>query len=254
MTGEHLGNGLSGNGLSGNGLRPLLQGRVVPLVSQTGLCRVVSLWAATPGEWGGCVVAATSLFAAYGHFHNQWSNPVLAAISAYFLLSIIPYAVVSNFIQHRIHLITHSLLVSMIARFFVQYLYNLTMFFLFLWWGVVSTSAVANVGGPFVGAALVTFTSAGLQMAGLRFASLGVGGARVNTVAAVVATVLATAAAIAGYPVIKTGLYAIGGALGALLLAYFLFADLQQWRRARIGPDLDPLRAVARRTVLTSRQ
>jgi len=224
------------------------------LASQIGSSRVATLWIASRGEWGGCAVAATSLFGAYGHFHNQWENPILAVVSFYFLVSIIPYAVVSNFIQHRIHLITHSLLMSMIARFFAQYFYNLTLFFLFLWSGIVSTSAIDNVSGPFVGAALVTFTSAGLQMAGLQLAGIGIGNARVNTVAGVVATVLATAAAIAGYPLLKAGLHGVGGALGASLLTYFLVADLQQWRRARSGPDLHPLSAIARRPVLTSRQ
>lgn len=186
----------------------------------------VARWVRSPSTriaaFGGLVS-----YVSYAYAHGSWANPTLVAVSVFVGVFLPSYAKLSNkaalWADNQFGFVTAGKL----GRFIPQYLFNLGVFWAFLWGGAVNVGGMQSVGGA-AGAALVTTAiSQGAQYLGIYLVQRGVGDANRNVLVGVVVNLLLSAFGTAGLPLARDAYLIAGTLLGLLFFGIGLLSDLR---------------------------
>jgi hypothetical protein len=167
------------------------------------------------------------MFAAYGLAHESWSNPALIGTCLFVALALPSYSRYSNKIEQRANDLTAHVTAGRLARFSMQFAFNLAAFAVMGLGGALIEGGVAAVGGLLGAALLTTAASQGAQYAAIWLFQRNVGDLNRNVLIGLSVNVIVTALGTAGMPGLREAFVASGLGLGAFVFGIGVLSDLR---------------------------
>lgn len=186
-------------------------------------------------SWSTIVGAAMGalMYVSYVAGHGNWANPILVGVCLFIAIFLPGYSRMSNLIEERVNQRFALVTAGRLARFTVQFGFNLAVFLLFTQGDVLPEAALEGIGGVEGTALLTTLASQGAQYVAVAMFNRGYGDLNRNVLLALSANVVATAAATTGLPFVKPVFVGTSLVLGALIFGFGLLSDL----RSRFYPQ-----------------
>jgi hypothetical protein len=193
--------------------------------SNTIIHRIQAWWHSRSNRFAALV--ALFAFVSYGAGHQAWLSFGLWAACIFVALALPTYSRFSNKIDERFCRLTAWVTAGRLARFVLQFAFNLAMLGAMAWGGALDPAKVAVVGGVVALAALTTAASQGAQYVGLLLARYGVGEPMTNVQIGLSANIIATALASFGLAAVAEAYTVLALILGALGFGSGLLSDLR---------------------------
>jgi hypothetical protein len=167
------------------------------------------------------------MYFSYACIHSAWNNPTLVATTVFIGMFLPTYFKLSNRAEEVINLRFATVTFGRIGRLLPQFIFNLTVFWIFLRGGVMTDNALEGVGGLVGVALLTTLASQGAQYAALIMYNRGIGDPNRNVLLALSTNAVVTALATTGIPYVKPLFLASSLVFGGFVLGVGILSDLR---------------------------
>jgi hypothetical protein len=167
------------------------------------------------------------MYLSYGIAHDALLNPGLAILCLFIAWFLPFYSKLSNKFEEKTQLRTASVTLGRLARFVPQFAFNVFIFYVFRYCGVLSASSLSGIGGTLGIAAMTTAASQGVQYLALAFANREIGDRNRNTILALSANILVTCIGTLGVEWSKTLFVLFSSVFGGAVFGLGVLSDLR---------------------------
>ena len=167
------------------------------------------------------------MYLAYAVSHKAWLNYYLIGIVLFVAFFIPFYSKFSNKIDEKLSFLTARVTPGRIGRFAAQYLFNIGIFFLFVYGNVFKVANISSIGGIFGISFVTTLASQGAQYIALILANREIGNANRNVLIALSLNIIITALSTLGIAYIKSIFVILGIGLGIFVFFAGILSDIR---------------------------
>ncbi len=166
-------------------------------------------------------------YLSYSFTLDKWSNIGLIGVSLFIGISIPLFSRLSNALDEYLQSRTALVTPGRISRFLVQFTFNMTVFLIFLEFGVITNQPYSDLRGIFVLAILTSLNSQGSQYLALSFANRELGNKNTNVVLALAFNIFITCLAVNGVPYVKQMFVLLSMVSGGALFLVGALSDIR---------------------------